>query len=131
MWDDIVDVSQNPTYVILDLGCTRSMVSKAAVLAFAEAGRKIGTRCSWRECWTRMSFANSQTAWLQWCVDVEFPTEPPVHTTIDVHESGDIPILMSLPQIQSQTPLHHTAWELTQMMKSGRQNIPIFHFVFK
>ena len=48
-----------------------------------------------------MSFANSQTAWLEWCVIVHFPTNPPVSTTIDVHESGDIPILLSLPQMMN------------------------------
>ena len=34
MWDDIVDVQKNPTYVILDLGCTRCMGSRKYVEAF-------------------------------------------------------------------------------------------------
>ena len=48
-----------------------------------------------------MSFANSETAWLEWCVIVWFPTTPPVSTTIYVHEQGDIPIRLSLPQMMN------------------------------
>ena len=48
-----------------------------------------------------MSFANSETAWLEWCVVIHFPTEPEVTTTVDVHDKGDIPILLSLPQMMN------------------------------
>ena len=85
----------------MDLGCTRSMGSRRAVLAFEIAARSKGIFCEWNRCWTRMSFANSESAWLEWCVTVWFPTEPPVCTTIDVHDQGDIPILMSLPQMMN------------------------------
>ena len=46
-----------------------------------------------------MSFANGESEWLEWCVVIHFPTNPPTCTTIDVHEKGAIPILMSLPQM--------------------------------
>ena len=95
----LVDIRRNPLCVILDLGCTRSMGSRPAIDAFISAGEKIGMTFEWQRCWTRMSFANSQTAWLEWCVVVRFPTQPPVCTTIDVHEEGNIPILFSLPQM--------------------------------
>ena len=97
----LVDLVRNPLCVILDLGCTRSMGSKRAVIAFEEAAWSHGIVCEWKRCWTRMSFANSQTAWLEWCVVVHFPTEPPICTTIDVHDQGDIPILLSLPQMMN------------------------------
>ena len=48
-----------------------------------------------------MSFANFHTEWLEWCVVVGFPTNPPVSTTIDVHTNGNIPILLSLPQMMN------------------------------
>ena len=48
-----------------------------------------------------MSFANSATALLEWCVVVKFPTEPPTTTVIDVYEEGDIPILISLQQMMN------------------------------
>ena len=34
-------------------------------------------------------------------VVVKFPTSPPMTTTIDVHETGDIPILLSLPHMMN------------------------------
>merc|ERR1712023_109489 len=48
-----------------------------------------------------MSFANSHSAVLEWCVLVTFPTEPPASTVIDVFPSGDIPILISLQQMMN------------------------------
>ena len=48
-----------------------------------------------------MSFATGQSEWLEWCIVVHFPTDPPTSTTIDVHEKGAIPILLSLPQMRN------------------------------
>ena len=88
-------------YVVLDLGCTKSMGSRRAVQAFEWQAWYHGITVSWKPCYTEMSFANSATEILEWCVDITFPTTPPVTTTVDVHESGDIPILMSLPQMMN------------------------------
>ena len=41
-WTNFIDLERNPTYVILDLGCTRSMGSMHSVKAFIEAGKKHG-----------------------------------------------------------------------------------------
>ena len=95
--DKLIDLRTHPTYVIFDTGCTRSMGSMKAVTAFENAAWEHGITCEWKPCKTKMSFANSQVAVLNWCVVVHFPTHPPVSTTIDVHEEGDIPILLSLP----------------------------------
>ena len=97
----LIDLNENPTYVIMDLGCTRSMGSRRAVEAFEWEAWNHGITCEWKRCWTHMSFANSRSEWLEWCIVVHFPTNPPCQTTIDVHESGDIPILMSLPQMSN------------------------------
>ena len=48
-----------------------------------------------------MSFANSDSCILEWCAIITFPTTPPVRTTIDILEKVDIPILLSLPQMQN------------------------------
>ena len=72
-----------------------------AILAFEKAAWEYGIWIEWKRCWTRMSFANSETAWLEWCVVIHFPTEPEVTTTVDVHTKGDIPILLSLPQMMN------------------------------
>jgi len=77
------------------------MGSKRLVEAFEAAAFSKGIVCEWQRCWTKMCFANSESAWLEWCVNVWFPTEPPICTTIDVHDQGDIPILMSLPQMMN------------------------------
>ena len=69
---ELVDIRKNPTYVILDLGCTRSMGSLRAVNAFCDVAWKYGIEIEWKECWTHMSFANSKSEWLQWCVVVHF-----------------------------------------------------------
>ena len=48
-----------------------------------------------------MSFANSASEILEDCVVFTFPTQPPVSTTVDVHEHGEVPILLSLPQMMN------------------------------
>jgi len=96
-----IEMRMSPTYVILDIGCTRSMGSMRAVIEFEYAVWKYGITCEWKRCNTLMSFANSDSTILKWCVVITFPTAPPVSTTVDVHEKGDIPILMSLPQMMN------------------------------
>lgn len=70
---DLIDLRLNPTHVILDLGCTRSMGSLRAIEAFIEAAKPYGIRCEWKRCWTHMSFANGQSEWLEWCIVAHFP----------------------------------------------------------
>ncbi len=40
--DNVIDLAQNPTYVILDLGCTKSMGSRYAVTRFMKAAHVHG-----------------------------------------------------------------------------------------
>ena len=40
--DNVIDLAQNPTYVILDLGCTESMGSRYAVTKFMKAAHVHG-----------------------------------------------------------------------------------------
>ena len=96
-----IDLRQNPGHVILDLGCTKSMGSLRAVNAFIDYAWYFGIWVEWLPCNTKMSFANSQTTTLKWCVRMHFPTNPPISTIVDVHEEGDIPILFSLPQMMN------------------------------
>ena len=96
---ELVNLSLNPTFVIMDLGCTRSMGSLRAIEAFMDVAKHYDVWFEWKRCWTHMSFANGESEWLEWCVVIHFPTNPPTCTTIDVHEKGAIPILMSLPQM--------------------------------
>ena len=100
-WQNFVNSEQSPTYCIMDLGCTRCMGSQKAVEAFIEAGTPHGIRFEWQRCNTKMSFANSKTETLEWCVIVTWPTTPPISTTIDVHPTGTVPILLSLSQMMN------------------------------
>ena len=75
------------------------MGSKAALLAFEQAAKPYGIWLEWERCHTVMSFANSETAVLNWCAVIHWPTSQEVVTTVDMHENGDIPILMSLSLI--------------------------------
>eukprot|EP00975_Prorocentrum_lima_P057842 12131494-Prorocentrum_lima.AAC.1 len=48
-----------------------------------------------------MSVANGQKDVLERCVETYFPSNPPIKTVVDIHETGDIPRLLSLPQMQN------------------------------
>jgi hypothetical protein len=101
LWQGLINLKDNPTYCILDIGCTRCMGSYPAVEAFIKAGEPLGIKFEWQKCNTKMSFANSDTETLEWCVQVTWPTMPPISTTIDVHMKGNVPILLSLSQMMN------------------------------
>ena len=60
-WNTI-DVRKNPMYVILDLGCTKSMGSRPAVNAFRAACVDYGMWTEILPAHSYFSFANSNTA---------------------------------------------------------------------
>ena len=57
----VVDLAVNPTYVILDLGCTKSMGSRYAVNKFMKAARIHGLDYELVPYTSTCSFANSET----------------------------------------------------------------------
>ena len=77
------------------------MGSLQVVKAFLWHAWFFGITYEWIPCNTVMSFANSHTERLKWAVRVKWPTTPALYTTIDVHESGTVPILLSLPQMMN------------------------------
>ena len=93
---DRIDLTNRPLCVIMDLGCTRSMGSLNAIKKLERYGRRVGITRKWKPCNTLMTFANGDCTRLTQCVEVTFPTSPPITTTIDCHEKGDIPILFSI-----------------------------------
>ena len=96
-----VDLNKNPTYVVLDLGCTRSMGSRKAVEAFAQESKAYGITMEYRPCDTTFVFADSQMGKVTETCIVHFPTTPPCTTQIDILEKGSVPILLSLPQMKN------------------------------
>ena len=96
-----VDLRRNPTYVVLDLGCTRAMGSRKAIEAFAKEASWYGIQVEYKPCQTNFAFANSQTAKVTTTCIIWFPTSPPSSTQVDVLEEGTVPILFSLPQMMN------------------------------
>ena len=94
----LIDIRKNPTYVILDSGCTRCLGSRPRVMAFVEACRARGSNMKFQfvPCQTKFSFANSRTARVYERLVIHFDTQPPCKTEIDILEEGTAPILLSI-----------------------------------
>ena len=98
---EAINMDQNPTFVILDLGCTKCMGSRKKVERFLQASASYGFSHEWIRSGAKFSFANSEQDTIEWKVRVWFPTSPPVFTDIEVLEKGNCPILLSLQQMQN------------------------------
>ena len=96
-----VDLRRNPTYVVPDLGCTRSMASRRAINAFARESPKHGIKITYRPCRTTFVFADSEKGTVKLSCVLTFPTRPPCTTQIDILEKGIVPILLSLSQMKN------------------------------
>ena len=99
-WDTI-NVPDHPTFVILDIGCTRSMGSRPAVTNFVREEVKYGLKFEYLTSDAQFSFANSQRSTVKEKVRVHFPVEPPCWTEFDILEEGSVPILLSLGQMRN------------------------------
>ena len=86
---------------ILDLGCAKPMGSRRALLAFKRAAWWHGIICWEEPTWGRFTFADSRTSIVRWKMVVQFPTNPPVTTSFDIVEEGNVPILFSLGQMKN------------------------------
>ena len=84
-----LNISNHPTHVVLDLGCTRSIASRAALTT------------EFRRCHKSFAFANSETETCWESCIIHFPTTPPCFTRVDVLETGDVPIFFSLSQMKN------------------------------
>ena len=96
-----LNLASHPTHVVLDLGCTQSIGSRAAIERFKKRARYHGITTEFCRCNESFVFANSET---ETCMDsciIHFPTAPPCSTKVDVLETGDVPILFSLPQTEN------------------------------
>ena len=94
-----------PTVAILDLGCTRAMGSRNAVNAFCDYVDKndCGLWYKIEPTSSRFFFANSQqTKCTEKLVIHMYDKSWSVHTTeFDIVEEGNVPLLMSLPQMRN------------------------------
>ena len=95
-----LDLANHPTHVVLDLGCTRSIGSRAAVRRFRKHALYYGITTEFCRCNKSFVLANSET---ETCLEsnmVHFPTTPPCSTGVVVLETGNVPILFSLFQMK-------------------------------
>ena len=97
-----IDIRKNPTYVILDSGCTRCLGSRIRVMAFVAECRTRGSNMKFEfvPCKTKFSFANSRTSNVWERLIIHFDTQPPCKTEIDILEEGTVPILLSIQQMR-------------------------------
>ena len=96
-----VDLAHDPTYVILDLGCTRAMGSRVAANRFMKAAPYYGITIESLPTDSKFNFANSQTSVCKERMRVWLPMSPPISTDFDIVEEGNVPLLLSLPQMRN------------------------------
>ena len=98
---ETVDLLHRPTFVILDIGCTRAMGSRPAIERFAKAAKLQGVTCEFLPSDGSFNFANSQSTQCKEKRRVWIPTDPPTWTDFDICEEGTVPMLFSLTQMRN------------------------------
>ena len=99
-WDRL-DLRANPTYAVLDIGCTRAMASRFAVNLFTKVAKNYGITFEYLPSDSHFTFANSATDTVKEKLRVWLPTTPPCSTDFEILESGNVPLLFSLPQMRN------------------------------
>ena len=90
-------LANHQTYVVLDLGCTRSIGSRKAIERIKKHAWYYGIMMEFCRCNKSFVFANSETETCMESCIIHFPTTP-CSTKVDVIETCDVSILCSLPQ---------------------------------
>ena len=128
----VINPQHNPTYAILDNGCTRSMGSWHAIQRFTQAIEPMKDIISYEyiPAETKFTFANGETARVSWTLHLRYHTTPPCSTNIDVLEQGTVPILLSVSQMRN---LYMTIEHTPQCDKitckafgMNRQAVPVY-----
>ena len=96
-----LNLAHHPTHVVLDLGCTRSIGSKAAIREFQKYALYYGITTEFCPCNKPFVFANSETVTSWESCLIHFPTTPLGSARVDVLETGDVPILFFLSQMKN------------------------------
>ena len=94
----VINPQHNPTYAILDNGCTRAMGSWHAIQRFTQAIEPMKNLISYSYIpdETKFTFANAETAKVNWTLHLRCHTTPPCSTNIDILEQGTAPILVTM-----------------------------------
>ena len=112
-----VDLRNNPSFVILDSGCTKAMGSRYAVNRLIRACKDSpeyrSIDFSFEPCHSTFSFANSETSVVRERLHIHIRSELSptgwIETTVDVLDQGRVPILFSIEQMRNlRFTLEHT-----------------------
>ena len=85
-----LDLANHPTHVVLDLGYTRSIGSRAAIKRFQKHALYYGITTEFCRCKNPVVCANSETETCWESCIFHFPTTPPCSTRVDVLETGNV-----------------------------------------
>ena len=96
-----INLAANPLYVILDIGCTRSMGSRHAVEAFRRHCKEFNIATEILPSSSYFTFAGGGGTKIYEKCRIWFPTEPPTYTDVDICEQGMVPILLSVFQMRN------------------------------
>ena len=104
-----VDLRNNPSFVILDSGCTKAMGSRYAVNRLIRACKNSPEYrlidLSFEPCHSTFSFANSETSVVRERLHIHIRSELSptgwIETTVDVLDQGRVPILFSIEQMRN------------------------------
>ena len=92
----LLNFANHPTHVVLDLGCTQSVGSRAAIERFRKHAWHYGITTQIFRCNKSFVFANTETDnFMESCI-IHFPTAPPCSTKVHVLERSDVPTLFNM-----------------------------------
>lgn len=96
---DYVDLATNPTYVILDSGCTRAMGSRLAIDRLVKACKQHKNNQS------KFSFANGESSTVTERLVIHLQKDKVstgwISTSVDILDKGRAPILFSVEQMRN------------------------------
>ena len=116
-----LDLAHHPTHVNLELGCTRSIGSRKAIGRFQKYVLYCGITTEFWPCNKSFVFAISEVGTCFESCIINFPTTPPCSIRADVLETGDVPILFSLPEMKT------LGMTLELDPKGAKMTCPYFH----
>lgn len=106
---EYIDLKANPTFVILDSGCTRSMGSRFAVDRLVQACRRHPKSShiafTTEPCRSHFSFANGEQSHVTERLIIHLRNDQSatgwITTSVDILDKGQVPILFSVEQMRN------------------------------
>ena len=97
-----LNLANHPTHVVVDLGRTRSIGSRAAIEKIKKHAWYYGITTAFGRCNKSFVFANSEMETRMESCIIHFPTAPPCSTQVAVLETSDVcPSYFPFPQMKN------------------------------